>query len=100
MSIQSRAEIVSSGVPSPTSRFASTKKIVSHSYFVVMEDFAQRGLEANVTPEITRRAVVEFIARGNYRDIVFIHHVDGLNVEDVTAELLNEAEQIALQAAE
>ncbi len=83
-----------------TSRFASTRKLVSHSYYVVMEDFGQRGLEATVTPEITRSNVVQFVAGGNYRDIVFIHHVDGLHVEDVTQEIFNEAEQIALQAAE
>jgi hypothetical protein len=65
---------------------------VSHSYYVVMEDFGKRGLEAVVTPEITRRGIVEFIKRGNYRNIAFIHHVDGLYVEDVTMELLNEAE--------
>ena len=64
----------------------------SHSYYVVMEDFGKRGLQAIVTPETTRRAVVNFIKGGNYRDIVFIHHVDGLLVEDVTSELINEAE--------
>lgn len=63
----------------------------SHSYFVVMEDFGKRGLEATVCPEMTRRSIVALIKGGNYRDIVFIHHVDGLFVEDVTAELLTEA---------
>jgi len=72
---------------------------ISHSYFVVMEDFGKRGMEAVVTPETTRRAVVQFIAHGNYRNIVFIHHVDGLYIEDVTAELLNEAEALAREFA-
>jgi hypothetical protein len=67
-------------------------KRTSHSYFVVMEDLGQRGLEAVVTPETTRRAVVEFIKNGNYRNIVFIHHVDGLFIEDVTSELIDAAE--------
>lgn len=64
----------------------------SHSYFVVMEDFGKKGMEAIVTPETTRRAVVNFIKGGNYRNIVFIHHVDGLFVEDVTSDLIDEAE--------
>lgn len=67
-------------------------KRTSHSYFVVMEDLGKLGLEAVVTPETTRRAVVEFIKNGNYRNIVFIHHVDGLYIEDVTMDLLSEAE--------
>jgi hypothetical protein len=73
-----------------TAHCTSTKP-TSHSYYVVMEDFGQRGLEAIVTPETTRRAVVNFIKGGNYRDIVFIHHVDGLYIEDVTEELIDEA---------
>jgi hypothetical protein len=74
-----------------TAHCISTKR-TSHSYYVVMEDFGQRGLEAIVTPETTRRAVVNFIKGGNYRLIAFIHHVDGLFVEDVTDELIDEAE--------
>lgn len=65
-----------------------------------MEDFGKRGWEAVVSPEATRRGIVSLIAGGNLRDIVFIHEINGLNVSDVTAELLEEAGQIALQAAE
>ncbi len=76
-------------------------KRTSHSYFVVMCDYGQRGLEAIVHPEDTRRAVVEMLATGESKHVVFIHHVDGLFVEDVTDELFNEAEAMCrLQAAE
>ena len=64
----------------------------SHSYFVVMQDYGQRGLEAIVAPEMTRRSIVSAIKSGEYKLIEFIHHVDGLFVEDVTAELIDEAE--------
>lgn len=64
--------------------------MTSHSYFVVMQD-GKRGLEAIVHPENTRRKTVELIKSGEYRDVVFIHHVDGLYIEDVTSELMAEA---------
>ena len=66
----------------------------SHSYFVVMIDYGQRGQEAIVDPEITRREVVARIASLEYdpERIVFIHRVDGLFIEDVTDELLSEAQ--------
>jgi hypothetical protein len=57
-----------------------------------MIDFGRRGLEAIVQPEITRREVIARIKSGEYRDIAFIHHVDGLLVEDVTSELIDAAE--------
>jgi len=67
----------------------------SHSYFVVMIDYGKRGLEANVHPEDTRRDVVSMLASGESKHVVFIHHVDGLFIEDVTDELFNEAEALA-----
>lgn len=67
-------------------------KRTSHSYIVVMEDHGKLGLEAVVQPEITRLGVVDRIRAGEYKDIVFIHHVDGLFVEDITDDLLREAE--------
>lgn len=68
-------------------------KRISHSYYVVMIDLhGKLGLEAIVQPEITRREVVARIKKGDYQDIVFIHHVDGLLVEDVTSELIDAAE--------
>jgi hypothetical protein len=57
-----------------------------------MIDFGNRGLEAVVDPEITRREVISRIKSGEYRNIVFIHHVDDLLVEDVTGELIDAAE--------
>jgi hypothetical protein len=66
-------------------------KRTSHSYFVVMMDFGRRGLEAIVRPEDTRRDIVEMLASGEKQNVVFIHHVDGLYVEDVTKELIDEA---------
>jgi len=70
----------------------------SHSYFVVMIDFGHRGLEAIVQPERTRRDVVAMIQSGELTDIAFIHAVDGLFIEDVTEELMNEA-GVALEVA-
>lgn len=69
-------------------------------YFVVMRDFGRRGREAIVDPEITRREVISRIASGEYSNISFIHRVRDCVVEDVTAELTNEAQRVALQAAE
>lgn len=80
-----------------TSRSSQPK--TSHSYYVVMIDYGQRGLEAIVCPEITRREVVARIASREYRDIAFIHHVDGLFIEDCTDELMHDA-GVQLEAAE
>ncbi len=66
----------------------------SHSYFVVMQDFGRLGLEAVVQPEITRREVVSRIRSGEYRDIVFIHLVDGMYIENLTKEILAEAREM------
>lgn len=67
--------------------------MITHpSYFVVMVDHGRRGLEAVVQPELTRRNVVDMIKSGELKNIRFIHHVDDLLVDDVTSELLDEAE--------
>lgn len=64
-----------------------------HSYYVVMIDYGKRGREAIVDPEITRREVISRIKSGEYRHVVFIHHIqDGL-VEDVTDDFFSEAEE-------
>ena len=60
-------------------------------YFVVMIDYGRRGREAIVDPEITRREVVARIVSGEYRNISFIHEVADSSVEDITADILNEA---------
>ena len=70
-------------------------------YFIVMIDYGRRGREAIVDPEITRRGVIERIASGEYRGpINFIHRVRDCTVEDVTAEIMAEAEPLMLAAAE
>jgi len=60
-------------------------------YFVVMIDYGRRGREAIVDPEITRREVISRIASGEYSNISFIHEIADCSVEDITAEILNEA---------
>lgn len=74
--------------------------MTSHSYFAVFIDYGRRGIEAIVDPEMTRSNVVDRIRSGEYKNISFIHHVDGLHVEDLTIELMTEADAPALQAAE
>ena len=66
-------------------------RAISHSYYVVMRNL-RTGLEAIVQPEITRREVISRIKSGEYDRIEFIHHVDGMLVEDVTGELIDAAE--------
>lgn len=66
-------------------------RTISHSYYVVMRNL-RTGLEAIVQPEITRREVISRIKSGEYDRIEFIHHVDGMLVEDVTGELIDAAE--------
>lgn len=69
---------------------------VNRSYFVVMQDFGRTGFEAIVHPEDTRREIIESIAQGQYKNIQFIHHVDGDGlVDDVTYELVDAAEEFA-----
>ena len=67
---------------------------ISHSYFVVMVDYGKRGREAIVDPEVTRREVVSRIVSGEYKNICFIEYCADGAVEDVTIELLGEAEAI------
>jgi len=71
---------------------------IKHSYFVVMVDHGKRGLEAIVHPEDTRRSIIEQLAHGEFKHVVFIHQVDGLLIDDVTNELFDEAEVLARAA--
>ena len=66
-------------------------RLPNMQYFVVMIDYGRRGREAVVDPEITRREVISRIASGEYQNISFIHEIADTSVEDVTADLLNEA---------
>ena len=56
-----------------------------------MIDYGRRGREAVVDPEITRREVISRIASGEYKNISFIHEIEGSAVDDITAEILAEA---------
>jgi hypothetical protein len=60
-------------------------------YFVVMIDYGRRGREAIVDPEMTRREVISRVASGEYKNISFIHEIDDSSVEDITADIFNEA---------
>ena len=60
-------------------------------YFVVMIDYGRLGREAIVDPEINRREVISRIASGEYKNISFIHEVADSSVEDITADIMNEA---------
>jgi hypothetical protein len=64
---------------------------MTHSYFVVCEDFGSNGLEAVVDPWETRQRLVERIRDKDFRPINFIHHIHDGVCEDVTNELLAEA---------
>jgi hypothetical protein len=68
-------------------------------YFVVMIDYGRRGREAIVDPEITRREVISRIASGEYKNISFIHEIADASVEDITADILNEAAVPDIDAA-
>jgi len=61
------------------------------SYFVVMIDY-QRGREATVDPEITRREVVSRILSREYdpERISFIHEIRDGEVHDVTFDIIAE----------
>jgi hypothetical protein len=64
------------------------------SYYVVCIDHGRRGLEAVVQPEITRRQVVDRIKTGEYQNIAFIHFIEDEMIDDVTAELIDAAEDL------
>ena len=61
------------------------------NYYVTMIDYGRRGREAIVDPEITYRGVVERVASGEYKNIVFIHHIDETGVEDITEAVMHDA---------
>src|SRR5438445_377482 len=61
------------------------------SYYVVMRDYGSDGREAVVDPEVTRREVISRVASGEYKNILFIHHIRADGVEDVTEEIMDAA---------
>jgi hypothetical protein len=62
------------------------------SYYVVMIDYGERGLEAIVDPAITERDVIERLVSREYQDVVYIHHVHDGMVEDVTESIFAQAD--------
>lgn len=71
--------------------------------FMLMKDLGGRlGMEAVVHPEDTRSNIVTEVKDLIARDIrvVFVKHIDGNYIEDITEEILDEANALALQAAE
>ena len=64
---------------------------MTHSYYVVCEDYGRAGREAIVDPEETRRGVVDRIRNGDYKPINFIHYIHDGVCEDVTNQFLAEA---------
>lgn len=86
-------------MPSPRAAARRSTHPVDHSYFVVMIDHGRRGLEAVVSPELTRRDIIARLVSGEYSDLAFIHEVmDGL-CDDVTGELIDAAEALAREVA-
>jgi hypothetical protein len=86
--------------PHPQAPFRGTEGAAPLLYFVVMIDYGRRGREAVVDPEITRREVISRVASGEYKNISFIHEVDGSTVDDITAEILAEAALPDIPAAD
>lgn len=78
----------------------------SHSYFVALIDYGPNyigkvgpsGFEAlPVNPETTRRQIVDEVAdvlASDNRTLVHVKHINGNDLEDVTAEILAEASAI------
>ncbi len=64
-------------------------------FYILMIDYGRRGLEAVCQPELTRRAIVEQacdVIKSADRSIAFVKYVDGNFIEDVTADIMDEAE--------
>jgi len=68
---------------------------IQPSYFVVMVTYSDGESEAIVNPTEGRQDIISNLTKGDvYRgQIAFIHHIsDGFMVDDVTMELMGEAE--------
>jgi hypothetical protein len=61
------------------------------NYYVVMIDYGRDGREAVVDPEMTYNAVTERVRTGEYKRILWIHHIDENGVDDVTDAILHDA---------
>jgi hypothetical protein len=80
-------------------------------FFILMVDYGKSypgktgpsGYEATCNPEFTRRQIVSEVAdllASDRKSVHFVKFVDGNHMEDVTAEIVREAEALMLQAAE
>ena len=69
-------------------------KRIKHIYYVTMIDYGSRGREAVVDPDITGDGVINRIASGEYKNIVFIHLIKGSHVDDVTDEMIDAADDL------
>ena len=79
------------------SAFCSRTK-PTHSYYVTMIDYGNRGCEAIVDPEITYSGVVARVRTGEYKDIIFVHHIDDGVFDDVTECVLYDASRETVSA--
>lgn len=71
------------------------RRRISYSYFVVLIDYGKRGIEAIVQPEITRAEVIRRLQSGEYKNVLHIDYVEDGLVDDLTHELIDEAEKLA-----
>ena len=80
-------------------------------FYILMIDYGKSypgkrgpsGFEAVCNPEHTRRQIVSEVAdllASSGREVHFVKFVDGNFVEDVTADIINEAQVSMLEAAE
>lgn len=76
-------------------------------FFILMIDYGKgparpMGLEAVCNPELTRREIVSQVAdimAGDRNAVAFVKFVDGNYIEDVTAEIVADAEVLMMEAA-
>lgn len=77
-------------------------------FYILMIDYGQdtskvHGLEAVVKPELTRRQIVEWakeVLEEDRNGVAFVKFVDGNFIEDITADIIWEAQALMLEAAE
>ena len=79
-------------------------KKINHSFYILMVDYKEterKGLEAVVSPEDTRRNIVDevrFILKEGRNSVAFVKFVDGNYIEDITDDIVAAAEAQLLEA--
>lgn len=77
-------------------------------FYILMIDYGRStmrptGMEAVASPEFTRRQIVaevsDILAKPRGRSVAFVKFVDGNFIEDITIDILDEAEVLAHEAA-